>query len=286
MPREPAIDLLRRETRVRYGPVPHVLGGQAIPAGSDYLDPGNYVLRTSDGVAYHYARGEGIAIERAPDCDLSVEALYLNGSVYAAVASLLGLFPLHASAVAYGGKVFAISGPSGAGKSTLAAGLGQLGLPLFCDDTLILDIADPGRVLCLPGHKRLKLHPDAIAMTGASAQEPVASDIDKVYALPPCGTADTTLPLGELLFLEPAETLAIMPIPGGERIARLEDDHYTGVLFRAASRASPTERFSLLTQLARTIPMRRLAVPRGATRFAATLAAVADHIRAATGEPE
>ena len=62
----------------------------------------------------------------------------------------------------HGGEVFAFAGPSGSGKSTLIAALGQLGLPMFCDDTLVLDLGEPDIVICLPGHKRLKLTPEAL----------------------------------------------------------------------------------------------------------------------------
>ena len=105
------------------------------------------------------ARATGITSSGASDVDLSEESLWLNGSVYSAIASINGLLPIHASAVAHDGRVFAFTGPAGAGKSTLVAALASRGLPMFCDDTLVLDLSDPERIICLPGHKRLKLRP-------------------------------------------------------------------------------------------------------------------------------
>ena len=42
-------------------------------------------------VAFLYRRGQGVMVDRVPGADLSEEALWLNGSVYAAIASLNGL---------------------------------------------------------------------------------------------------------------------------------------------------------------------------------------------------
>ena len=121
-------------------------------------------------------------MHRGLDADLSEESLWLNGSVYAAIASINGLLPIHASAVALDGSVLAFTGQAGAGKSTLVAALGKHGFPMFCDDTLVIDVTDPDRLMCLPGHKRLKLAPDAIEMTGAIRAEKVSTDVDKYYS--------------------------------------------------------------------------------------------------------
>ena len=138
--------LMERETRVLYGPVDLELFGYALEPGHSHLEAGRFVLHTPAGLRYSYCQGEGITICRDSSADLSEEQLWLNGSVYSAIASINGLLPVHASAVAHGGQVFAFTGPSGGGKSTLIAALGQIGLPMFCDDTLVLDLTDPGRI--------------------------------------------------------------------------------------------------------------------------------------------
>ena len=136
---------MAQETRVRHGSVPRSLGGQAVEPGFDLIAEGQYLLRSASGFVYHYRAGEGITVERPTDnADPDEESLWFNGSVYAAIACLNGLYPLHASAVEYQGRVFAFTGPSGAGKSTLVSALGQGGLPLFCDDTLLLDRLNAG----------------------------------------------------------------------------------------------------------------------------------------------
>ena len=143
---------MARETMVTYGAVPRDLTEVPLAEMSWQMSQGEFLLRGQGEHYFHYKRGGGLTIERGSNCDVSEELLWLNGSVYSAIASMNGLVPIHASAVSIKGQVFAFTGPGGAGKSTLVAALAKLGLPMFCDDTLVLDLADPERVICLPGH--------------------------------------------------------------------------------------------------------------------------------------
>ena len=267
----PMIDLLARETAVRYAPVPRRLGGTELVPGRCALIGDQFVLIAPGGLAYHYQRGAGVTIERPPGTDPAEEMLWLNGSVYAAIASIHGLLPIHASAVAYDGAVHAFTGPSGAGKSTLVAALGARGLPMFCDDTLVLDISNPQQIVCLPGHKRLKLTPQALALTGAAAQEEVGGQTGKNYADPPGGVWRSALPLARLTFLGEGAELGVRVVSGAERFARLNDDHYTAELFALAHRSDLAARFDLLARLAQAMPMAQLVRPRDASRFGASV---------------
>lgn len=199
---EQAMELMARETRAGFGPVPRGLGGVAVKPGFRLFSEGQFLLRSESGFGYHYVPGQGITIERSAEGDPDEAQLWLNGSVYAAVACLNGFYPVHASAVAHQGRVIAFTGPSGAGKSTLVAGLGQRGLPLFCDDTLLLDLTDPDRVIALPGHKRLKLTGEALELLELPGEAPVGGGTGKSYAAPPAGDLREPLPLGCLVFLE------------------------------------------------------------------------------------
>lgn len=275
----PGPALLAHEARVRYAAVPRALGGVAMPPGSLALCGDSFLLRTTTGYGLFYRKGEGVTVERDAAADPGEETLWLNGSTYAAIASIHGFLPFHASAVVWAGRVYAFSGPSGAGKSTLAAALGQHGLPLLCDDTLVLDISDPARVLCLPGHKRLKLTPQAIELTGARPQEKVAPRIEKYYAEPAGGTIRDVLPLAGLTFLDDGDPVCFTPISGGERIARLNDDHYTAELFALARDEGPAARFARIAAIAGNVPMQRLVRPRDPARFAEVTALVAARIK-------
>lgn len=286
------MQLMARETRVAPGRVPSALAGHPVLRDTSCLDGDSYVLRTASGLGFFYRQGEGITVEHSADADLADESLWLHGSVYAAVACINGLMPIHASAVTHAGRVYAFTGPSGAGKSTLIAALAGHGLPMYSDDTLVLDLSDPERVFCLPGHKRLKLTPEAIALTGAAAQEPVGAETGKFYASVKPATMQTPglsaesiamplaipLPLAELVFLETGDALAITPITGGARIARLDDDHYTTDMFIRAQRRGRGEMFALRARLARQVAMSCLVRPRDIARFAESVALAARHV--------
>jgi hypothetical protein len=270
--------MMERETRMRYGPVDLERFGYVLERGRSHLEGDSYLLHTPDGLSYYYCKGDGITISRDAAADTSEEQLWLNGSVYSAVASINGLLPIHASAVAYDGKVFAFTGPSGGGKSSLIAALGQLGLRMFCDDTLVLDLGDPGRIICLPGHKRLKLTAEALALTGAETQEKVGADIDKYYAEPPAGDAMTPLPLAELIFLERGAPMTIKRLSGAECFVRTQDDHYTAELFAAARQFDRAGLFAHRARLARQIPMARFVRPWDRARFHEGVELAARHI--------
>jgi hypothetical protein len=274
----PAQALMARETVWRRGTVPPDLDGIPVAGGGFAITGDAFLLRTESDHAYLYRRGEGVIIERPEDADPNEEMLWFNGSVYAAIASLNGLMPIHASAIAHEGRVHAFTGPSGAGKSTLAAGLGQHGLPLFADDTLLLDLSEPDRVLCLPGHKRLKLTGEALELTGSVPEEEVGAETGKHYASPPAGHLREVLPLARLSVLAEGAVCQFEPLGAGERIALLGDDHYTADLFALARGLDRSARFTLFAGLATRIPMERFTRPRDPARFMEGIAAMSRRI--------
>lgn len=276
---EQALDRLRGETRWRHGPVPSSLGGKAVEPGHYRLEAGHLLLRSPEGIGFHYAPGAGITVDVPAGVDPDDATLWRNGSVYAAVACLNGFLPLHASAVAHDGMVHAFAGPSGAGKSTLVAGLGRQGLAMFCDDTLLLDLADLDRIMALPGHKRLKLTADALALTGAVAQEPVGAGTGKTYAEPPAGDVREPLQLATLTFLEDGPAAVWEPLRGAARFARLDDDHYTRELYMVACSPDRAAQFALRARMAAQLAMARLVRQRSAAGFAASVALAAERIR-------
>ena len=270
--------LMERETRVEYGEVPRTLLGEPLREMTWHMQGDTFLLRAIGEHYFRYRKGEGVTVERGPGADLTEESLWLNGSVYAAIASMNGLLPIHASAVAHDGKVFAFTGDAGAGKSTVVAALASKGLPMFCDDTLVLDLSDPDCVTCLPGHKRLKLRPDAVALTGAAPQEKVSRTVDKYYALPAAGDVGAVMPLGELIFLEEGPEPLITPIAGAERFVRMQDDHQTAHLFAGARQLDRTGEFQHRARLARQIRMARFVRPIDASRFDQGVALAAEYV--------
>lgn len=274
----PAELLLERETRVSYGPVPDRLLDAPLEHMSWQMKSNEFLLRADGDHYFFYRPGNGITVHRGADADISEESLLLNGTVYAAIASMNGLLPIHASAVAFEGAVFAFTGPAGAGKSTLVAALGKHGLPMFCDDTLVLDLSCADRIMCLPGHKRLKLRPDSFELSGAAREEKVSRTYDKYYATPAAGTVGTALPIAQLIFLEAGPDPAMMQISGSERFMRMQDDHQTFRLFEAARQFDRGEQFAHRARLARQIEMARFVRPRDAKRFDEGVSLAADYV--------
>ena len=272
-----ALKSLQAEMRIVPGAVPTGFDGDEVERESFSIDGECFLLHTECGMRIYYRRGEGIRVAWGPQTDALNERLYLNGTTYAAVAAINGFYPVHASAVAVDGKVHAFTGPSGAGKSTLIAELCRNGLPLFCDDTLILDLNGP-QILALPGHKQLKLWPDALAMTGAQGAGEVWAGAEKVYAVPAGEIATDVLPLAELCFLEEGEPARIEAVRGGERIMRLQDDHYTAELWLGATSPDKGERFAQLTRLAREVALSKFIRPRDPARFRGSAELVIGHL--------
>lgn len=284
MTRTAAQVLMEHETRITYGPAPRSLFRKPLSEGSWQLRGEEFLLRGEGDHYFHYRIGQGITLERGAGIDLSEESLWLNGSVNAAVASLNGLLPIHASAVAYDGRVFAFTGPGGAGKSTLIAALGDRGFPMLCDDTLVLDLSHADRIICLPGHKRLKLTPEAINLAGAAIAEKVSRTVDKFYAKSAAGDVGIALPLARLIFLEEGAVPTITPIAGAERFVRIQDEHQTAHLFAAARRFDRANQFAHFSRLARQIPMARFARPRDTSRFHEGVSCVVQYLASETSE--
>ena len=276
----PALTMLARETRLREGRVPPSLGGVEVSGDAWFLHGTSFMFRSAAGLAYLYTKGEGVIAERPTGWDPDEDSLIRNGSLYAAIACINGLYPVHASAVAWQGQVHAFTGPSGAGKSTLTAELTRRGLPLFCDDTLLLDLTRPEAPVCLPGHKRLKLCPDALALTGAAPRGKIAHRFDKFYAEPAGGSIRDVLPLASLTFLEVGEPARIEPLRGAEKLLRLQDDHYTARMFLTASAADRAQRFAQLAALAHGLRLSRFVRPRDSARFAVDATLAERHVKA------
>lgn len=126
------------------------------------IAPGVYQFQVRDVACYRVEAGRRILVVPHPHADPGDIRLWILGTALGALLHQRGSFPLHASALAWEGQVFAFCGDSGAGKSTLAAALHRRGLPLLSDDVgLVVPAAD--RVLFHPGFPRIKLWRDALA---------------------------------------------------------------------------------------------------------------------------
>ena len=214
-----------------------------------------FLLRVPTGLTLYYRRGEGVTASYTTDIHQSEIGLFLNGSVYGAIAWLNGFLPLHASAVASSDCVHAFTAPCGHGKSTLAAALDRRGMEIFSDDVLVLDLSEPDDIICLPGHRHMKLWDDAVKLTGAKQGTAVRRDMAKYYVSPRSDGARVPLPLAKLTFLQSRarEPQTPVALKGAERI-----NYLLSALYRRHFCAAIVEHratFAMLTRIAAAIPM-------------------------------
>lgn len=258
---------LQKEAEIREGRPPERLVDAVRRTPTFEISPDAFLLRVPNGLVLHYRQGEGVTAFRPPGVTESDAALFLNGSVYGAIAWINGFVPLHAAAVAYRGRVHAFTAHSGHGKSTLAAALGQRGMPLFADDVLVVDISDPDRIICFPGHKQMKLWGDALSLTGVSRGVPVRREMNKYYVAPPGGTVNEPMPLAQLTFLQSQARKPESPvaIKGAERLTYLISAFYRRHFCAAIIEHRSV--FSALTRIGTKIPMTVFDRPLEKSRF-------------------
>ncbi len=276
-----SIALLTAESATREGATPDTLPNALKEMPTYAIARDAFLLKLPSGLNFHYEQGKGVTVSR-PDSVSDMEvALFLNGSVYGAIAWINGLIPLHASGVVHDGRVHAFTGHSGAGKSTLAAALGARGLPLLADDVLVLDMADSQDIICLPGHKQLKLWGDAVKMTGHEAGAQVREDLDKFYIAPAAGFHGEPLPLSHLYFLNDRAKAdaAFSPVTGTERFTLARAAFYRPHF--CAAIADNRDLFGTLSRLAQQVSIARFDRPRRKEVFDDGVDVMAAVIRAA-----
>ena len=125
----------------------------------------------------------------------------LAAQVLPTIATLQGLEPLHASAVAIDGRVYGLIAPSGIGKSSTATHLIARGAHFFTDDVLALE-QTPAGLFAHPGLQLANVHRHELDVMSASARARLGRLLgvsDKCH-LAPSGVGDR-LPLGGLVFL-------------------------------------------------------------------------------------
>ena len=276
-----SIALLAAESAISEGGTPETLPGALKEMPTYAIARDAFLLSLPSGLRFHYRQGRGVTVSRPKGVSPLEVSLFLNGSVYGAIAWINGFVPLHASGVVHGGTVHAFTGPSGAGKSTLAAALSAHGLPLIADDVLVLDLSDPDAVACLPGHKQLKLWRDAVTLTGMVPGERVREDLDKFYIAPVAGFHAAPMPLAQLFFLEEQARSGpiFAPVTGSERMTLLR-----AAFYRPHFCAAIVDRRDLFGPLARIAAQTRLIRfdrPRRKEVFAEGVEAMAATVRAA-----
>lgn len=181
------------------------------------------------------------------------------------VLSRRGRCVLHASAVSWRDRVIAFVGRTGAGKSTIAAACASVGAALVTDDSLVLDRA-AGTWHGLPSYPGLRIHPESLDVIGRSrTNAALGSREDRKILL----TAGHDLPAFELRTLPLAWLVLVSAESSGESL-RLVRGSAAAIalashLFRLDVEDATESRrlFDSITDLAATIPVSELHLPRG-----------------------
>lgn len=126
-------------------------------------------VKIPDVGVFRIRNGEHIAVSPFPNTDEDLIRLYVLGSCFGALLLQRGVYPLHGSAVAIGGKAYAFVGDSGAGKSTLASALMERGCRLLSDDVIAVSLEDGEPPQVIPSYPQQKLWRQSLDAFGVSA---------------------------------------------------------------------------------------------------------------------
>lgn len=173
---------------------------------------------------------------------------------------------LHASAVVLPGGVAAFTGRTGLGKSTLAAAFARAGRRLFTDDALRL-IPRAGRFLAFPGYPGLRLGGDSLGILGKPGAR-VTEGHWKRRVVPPWATRPA--PLRAVYVLERGRRISIEPLGGAAAVVAL----FGAGMRLGDGREDAAAEFEGAVRLARSVPVRRLRLPRGLELLPEVAAAV------------
>jgi hypothetical protein len=227
-------------------------------------DGGYFCFRYTDGTKFLVDRG-GTNVWASWPRTLTLEdtATYLVGPVLGFLLRLRGITCLHASAVALGGRAFALVGPPRAGKSTTAAAFARRGVLVLSDDLVAL--SDEGGCLkAQPGIPRIRLWPESVcALYGAPDALPLLTpNWDKRYLdLAANGPLfqQLPLPLAAIYLLGERSLDARAPfvegLPAPEGLMDLVANTYTNRLLDRLMRA---QEFNALGRVVTRIPIRRV----------------------------
>ena len=173
-----------------------------------------------------------------------------------------GVETLHASAVEIGGRAVLFAGRPGSAKSTLAALFVRRGGRVLTDDLLPLHPSGK-RILAYPSLSEIKLTPAAARALGVRWRQcfPVSPRLRKrVWR---ARAARGPRPLAALYFpvlSRRSRRVVLRPLSHREAFRALLSHNFNAVL---VTRRRMRRLFALCTQIAQSVPARRLVIPRG-----------------------
>ena len=292
-PPPPAADVT-----VRFGAVPAAL---RVPASErllgDWMEweaaPGCFLLHMRGIARYLATEGRDVLVEPCGGDDREVDE-HLVDKVWAAVLLQRGIFPFHASAVAFEAGAALFLGPSGAGKSSLVGALLKRGHVMLADDFVGVT---PGascerrtpsgfpapsadsRTLALPAYPRLRLCADALdalgwrgealGQAGRSGKHPVP--VRRFHAAP--------LPVCALFLLgsHNRSSIEISTLWGVEAVKELRRCAWRDRLTKGLGRQR--KQFRVVAAMVRQAPVVRVTRPAHLLRFDDLADRIETHVR-------
>ena len=223
-----------------------------------------HLLLRIDGVArYLVSHGRQITVD--PDAAASEHdvRVFLLGTCFGALLHQRGLLVLHASGIRTAVRAALFAGPSGAGKSTLLGELLRRGYAMTVDDVAAVRVDGSGQPILLPSYPRTRMWSDAAERFGieTSGLQRTRSHMDKYERQVWDQFSADEAPLrriyhlagsnGDEMSVTPLEPLAVIPT--------LVANTYRRVLLDGL--AMRRSHFDLASQVARTVPVRRVIRP-------------------------
>ena len=259
----PPVDVRRRSAR----------GDMEWEAASDV-----FLLRRRGVARYLVTAGRDVLVEPCGGDDREIGEDLVD-TAWAAVLLQHGVIPFHAGAVAFKAGAALFLGRSGAGKSSLIGALLKRGHALLTDDCAgVASVAD-SRILALPAKPRLRLRSDALDKLGWRGGRSSGSGQCVKYPVKARRFHSSPLPLCVLYLLNSHHRsgIAVEMVRGAEALEALWPCVRQKRLVHGLGRS---ERFRVLTAMARQVPVVRVTRPAHPFR----LDALADRIETHMGE--
>jgi energy-coupling factor transporter ATP-binding protein EcfA2 len=202
----------------------------SIPLDSSRWSSTEGMVLCENGTIVHVSHGRDVVVDVSAEQHRLALRLFLLGPVMAVLVHQRGMLPLHASAIAMDGQVYAFLGASGVGKSTLAAALNRRGHTVVADDVLAVEFEADGKAKAHTAFKELRISPAAAAAIDipTDALPTVARGLDErlLYEADEDVEPDGGQPLHAAFVLADGPTHRVRRLEGGEAFREVERHSY------------------------------------------------------------
>ena len=234
-------------------------------------------VRYADGPTFDLRRDGSEVCALTMGSSLEDIASCVLGPISGFLLYLRGTTCLHAGAIAYQHRALAFVGAAEAGKSTLAGAFARSGHRVLTDDILALERRD-GEVLAQPAIPRIGLWPDSVERLWGNAEalpRQTATWAKRRFDLLSEDLYQrTALPIGAVYVLanrEPDTVPRFIGLNGTDAVLALIANKY---VTRYLEREQNKRDFILLSELATSVPIRRITRSDALTDLNATCDAI------------